>query len=642
ELVVPASVAERYQVGPKPDGTWPSLEEAPPEPRSTRRVAPRLPLGYPWRVIRGLSVTVAAPVPIVTPTSPSHRVHPAADADGSFTFEHVETDELPRDFVLHWRLGGDGLSTGALVYDAPDGERFFLATVAPPAQVADEEPVLPRDYVFVVDVSGSMRGWPLDKARRLMKRLVSDLRPSDRFNVVTFAGAAGVLSPTALAPTAANVARACDDLDALAAGGGTELVAALRTALALPTSEGLVRTVVLVTDGFIDAERDAFELIRAHRGEMNLFAFGVGDSPNRFLLEGVARAGGGEPFVVASEADPDDVGARFRAVARAPLLTDVTVDFEGVDAYDVVPASEQLPTVYASRPLLVIGKLRAGDQAGLVRFRGRAASGPWEAVVDLADARRGPELEALRTLWARERVAELSDGGGSGDDAARREAIVTIGLHYGLLTEHTSFVAVDPRVRTAPGAPGTVVVPQPIPGVSVGQSGGGGMILGVMSGSGGGAFGGGTGVGGGGGGISGVVGSSGPIGPIGSGQGFGKIDNGGGASVAPAVSVTIVRLTVVGGLDEAVARRVLMMKRAMMAHVYRRILYKRPDVRGKVAVELTIAPTGRVTRAKVVPGASADAELASDVARMLNRIAFPKADQGTVVTVVYVFGPPRR
>lgn len=612
ELVYPALVGPRYEsLAPGPAAA----------PAPAREVLPYLPVGYPWRVIRGLSVTLAAPVPIVAVSSPSHAIDPALDGDGGFTFEHLEVDEAPRDFVLRWRLGGDEVTTGALVYDAPDGERFFLATVAPPTRVPTPENVLPRDYVFVIDVSGSMRGWPLVTASALVRDLARGLRPADRFNIVAFAGSAGVLSPTPLPPTEANIERASAELATLVGGGGTELAAALETTLALPASPGLVRTVVVVTDGFIDAERAAFELIREHLGEVNVFAFGIGDSPNRFLIEGLARAGGGEPFIAANEAQAAEVAARFRAVVSAPLLTDATVSFEGVDAYDVTPGGGHLPTVYAARPLVVLGKLRGPAAGGLVRFRGRAAGGPWEAVIDLGRARRGPALAALRALWARERVAELSDGGGSGADAARRAAIVAIGLRYGLLTEHTSFVAVDPRARAGAGAPGTVRVPQPAAGASMGWSGGGGggslQGMGAVVG---------TGFGGGGG-----VGSGGSQG----GGSYGLIRGGGGGEEAGQARFVV---KVAGALDAEAVRRALQRRASAFRRLYERALAKQPKLPRKFVFHVRVDAAGKVTDA-AVRGWSVDAELEARFVRLLRSLHLPAASGGTMARVTVGFGP---
>ena len=121
-------------------------------------------------------------------TSPSHRLAVTWRSPRSAEVALAEGDGGgDRDVVLRWRLAGDAVEAGALVFQGADGEGWFLATVEPPARVAPER-LPPREYVFVLDVSGSMHGFPLDTARALMQDLLPRLRPVDRFNVVFFSG----------------------------------------------------------------------------------------------------------------------------------------------------------------------------------------------------------------------------------------------------------------------------------------------------------------------------------------------------------------------------------------------------------------------------------------------------------------------
>ena len=166
----------------------------------------------------------------------------------------------------------------------------------PQAVVPDEMP--PREYVFVIDVSGSMYGFPLDTAKKLMGDLVNVLRPSDTFNILVFASGSEMFSPVSVPATRANLTRALRFIGEKDGGGGTRLLAGLQRAVALPRQPSVSRSIVLITDGYIDAEADVFDYVRNHLDETNFFAFGIGSSVNRYLIEGVARAGLGEPFIV--------------------------------------------------------------------------------------------------------------------------------------------------------------------------------------------------------------------------------------------------------------------------------------------------------------------------------------------------------
>ena len=250
-----------------------------------------------------------------------------------------------------------------------------------------------------------------------------------------------------------------DVIDGQQGGGGTELLPALDRALTLPRGD-LARSIVVVTDGYVDVEAEAFERIRSHAGDASVYAFGIGSSVNRHLIEGLAQAGSGEPFVVTGPDHAEEAVQRFQRYVASPLLTEVEVDYGDLDAYDVEPAV--IPILTAERPLVVTGKWR-GAARGQVTVRGRQGDQPWTTTIAVPAEKT--DQPALRYLWARERLRLLSDLAGPGDP--HREAIVALGLRYNLLTRHTSFVAVDERVRNTSGRTQTVHQPLPLPqGVS--------------------------------------------------------------------------------------------------------------------------------------------------------------------------------
>lgn len=361
-----------------------------------------------------------------------------------------------RDFILSYRLAGGAIQSGLFLGQGAD-ESFFLLMVQPPARPTLAE-VPPREYVFILDVSGSMNGFPLTVAKALMRGLLDKLRPQDRFDVLLFAGANDLFAPEPVAATPQAVADALKRIDQEQGGGGTELLPALKRALALPQREGVSRSFVVITDGYVDVEAESFRLVRDNLGRANLFAFGIGSSVNRFLIEGLARAGQGEPFIVT---DPDAGRAaaeRFRQYVSLPLLTGVRVAMEDFDAYELEPTA--CADLLAERPLVLLGKWR-GEPRGRLRVTGTTGQGPYRAEHDIATATRLPGGEGLARLWARARIAQLSDletAHAGGDEKA---AITALGLKYNLLTKHTSFVAVDEVVRRT--APGLTMVKQPLP-----------------------------------------------------------------------------------------------------------------------------------------------------------------------------------
>jgi Ca-activated chloride channel family protein len=401
---------------------------------------------------------VSTAVPLRDLASPSHQVVVRAAGQGRAEIALADSERFSgnRDFILRYGLAGEEIASGMLLYRGAD-ENFFLLIAEPP-QAVEQNEVPRREYIFVLDVSGSMNGFPLDTAKTLMGDLVNVLRPSDTFNIVVFADGSDTFSQQSVQATRANLARALQFIGRKNGAGGTRLLAALQRAVAIPRQPSVSRSIVLVTDGYIEAESDVFDYVRGHLDEVNFFAFGIGSSVNRFLVEGVARAGRGEPFVVTEPGQAREAATRLRRYIDTPVLTGIDVRFDGFDAYDVEP--EKVPDLFASRPIVLIGKWR-GNAAGSIEISGQTGRGPYKASIPVSSASADESHAALRHLWARTRIADLADFGPAVPSDDRVAEITSLGLTYGLLTRYTSFVAVSEIVRrTAEGADD---VDQPLP-----------------------------------------------------------------------------------------------------------------------------------------------------------------------------------
>jgi Ca-activated chloride channel homolog len=229
-----------------------------------------------------LSGVVSTGVPLRELASPSHQLVVRASGPGRSEVTLAESDRFSgnRDFILRYRLAGREIASGVLLYQGRD-ENFFLLMAEPP-QVVQPAEVPPREYIFVLDVSGSMNGFPLDTAKKLMDDLATVLQPTDAFNIVVFADGSETFSRVSVPATPANLIRARQFIGQKKGGGGTQLLAALQRAVAVPRRGEGSRSIILVTDGYIEAESDVFEYVRAQLGTVNVFAFGIGTGVNGF------------------------------------------------------------------------------------------------------------------------------------------------------------------------------------------------------------------------------------------------------------------------------------------------------------------------------------------------------------------------
>ncbi len=450
---------------------------------------PVLPAGVASATAFDIHVTLNSPIGIKEMHSTSHDITTTKEDSGTsmVSLKNTKLANNNRDFILDYRLAGDHIESGVMLYKGND-ENFFLAMVEPPKAVAATA-ISPRDYIFVVDISGSMHGFPLETGKALLRELIGNLRPSDTFNVLLFSGSNRFLSPHSVPATRANIDQAIRTIQEMGGGGSTELIPALKRVYAEPKAADVSRTVVVVTDGFVTVEREAFELVRNNLSKANVFSFGIGSSVNRHLMEGLARAGMGEPFIITQPSEAAEQAARFRKMIDAPVLTSVKARFEGLDVYDVEP--QHLPDVLGERPVILFGKWRGVAKGNLV-IEGQTANGPFSQTLplslplpspitnntstpiagampaDLNAASPASNTAALRHLWARHRIASLSDQEALEGGDADRKRITELGLRYSLLTQYTSFIAVDQVVRNpAPQDSTTVNQPSPLPqGVS--------------------------------------------------------------------------------------------------------------------------------------------------------------------------------
>ncbi|MCX5883967.1 MAG: VIT and VWA domain-containing protein, partial [Deltaproteobacteria bacterium] len=379
--------------------------------------------------------------------------------------------------ILKYRLAGGRIESGLLLYPG-EKENFFLLMMQPPSQVTAAN-IPAREYIFIVDISGSMHGFPLDISKKLLKDLIGGLKPSDTFNVLLFAGSASVLSEKSMPANSENIAKAIQVIDRQAGGGGTELLPALKRALALPGDENRSRSIVIATDGYVDIEKETFRVIRENLDHANMFAFGIGTSVNRFLIDGIARAGMGESFIIANPSEAASKAEKFRKYIQSPVLTRVKTDFEGFEVYDVEPPA--VPDILAERPVIIFGKWK-GAPKGTIRLSGISGDRPYSASIDAGSVKPSPVNSALRYLWARHRISVLSDYDKLSHDDSRVKEITQLGLDYNLLTEFTSFVAIDSLPRNVDGKSTTIKQPLPLPqGVSDLAVGGGGMLRGLAA-----------------------------------------------------------------------------------------------------------------------------------------------------------------
>ena len=406
-----------------------------------------------------VNVTISAGVPISSLTSSSHNIDIGWEENTTAHVSLANASEYAgnRDFILDYKLTGEEIGTG-LIMDKGENENYFMLMVQPPERYEVED-IPPREYIFVLDVSGSMSGFPLDTAKELINNLVSGLRETDTFNLILFSGDSYQMSERSLPATQENIDKAIELIKEQKGAGGTELAEALKDALDIPTDGDTSRNIVIITDGYIYGESDIFKLINDNLNQADFFSFGIGSAVNRYLIEGIAATGQGEAFVVTKSEEASNIAERFRTYIQSPVLTDIKVSFDGFDAYDVEPAI--LPTLYAEKPIVLLGKWK-GEATGNIKITGRNGNGEYSQSIAVADV-VSAESSSLGYLWARKRVERLTDYGTNSNNPDVKDEVTKLGLSHSMITPYTSFIAVLDVVRNPDAESTDVNQPLPLP-----------------------------------------------------------------------------------------------------------------------------------------------------------------------------------
>jgi Ca-activated chloride channel family protein len=469
EFVFPMVVGPRYMpgspTGSRGSGWSPDTTHVPDASRISPPVAPP---GTRAGHDIGVTVHIDAGMPLLELQSVLHEVNIAQTGAGRATVTLKNQADIPnRDFILRYRTATDAIGDAFLTHTDARGT-FFTLVLQPPRTVRPEQAV-PKELIFVIDRSGSMSGFPIEKAKETMRLAIERMNPRDTFNLLSFSGGTGRCFARPAPNTPANRATALKYLADLHGSGGTAMMPAIMEALGGRHDAERVRIVAFMTDGYVGNDLEIIDAVRKHAGTARVFAFGIGNAVNRFLLDGIAHAGRGAVDYVTLESQADGAVGRFQGRIQAPLLTDIAIDWGSLPAAEVYPT--HLPDLFGQQPIMIHGRLQ-GPVDGQIVLRGHTAAGPLARQIRVQSPAEPVQHAALASLWARAKVKErlLHDytalQHGTFPEAIQSE-VTALGVEFQLVTQFTSFVAVEELTVTVGGEPVTVDVPVDIPsGVS--------------------------------------------------------------------------------------------------------------------------------------------------------------------------------
>ncbi len=352
-----------------------------------------------------------------------------------------------RDFVLEWQAQKSDTAIGALLAEDLGDHRYFLLMLLPPQNRYASD--VPREVVFLLDVSGSMAGPSIAQAKTALRQALQRLKPADRFNVIAFSNSAHSFFARSMAATGEYVQEALEQLEQVQAEGGTEMRAALEMALDGGDAGGRIRQVIFLTDGAVGNEEELLTLIHRRLGQSRLFTVGIGSAPNNYFMTRAAAIGRGTHTAIGDVAEVQQRMAALLTRLENPALTDISIAAAEGGPIELECYPAPIPDLYFGEPLMVA--LRTGKNITGLSITGEQNGTRRSLAVDTGNHGSRP---GIGPLWARKKIrSEMGALALGKDEAEVRKQVLATALEHRLVSKYTSLVAVDQLVSRPQGQP---------------------------------------------------------------------------------------------------------------------------------------------------------------------------------------------
>lgn len=429
-----------------------------------------------------LKLTLKSTTPILNIYSPTHAIafERKSDNEVLVTFEKQQV-VLDRDFQLYYTVSKQDVGLTALQHrpiTTEDG--YFLLLISPRAELKKEQQA-PRDMVFVLDTSGSMReDDKLDQAKKALKHGLHILGDKDRFAIMSFATTVNHYRPELVAATKDQLAEAAKWIDSLEPSGGTAISDALDAAFKMQSSDSSrTFTLVLLTDGKptigeTDTDKILKQVHQKNTGHTRIFTFGVGNDLNAAFLDQLSDQTRALSTYVQPKEDMELKVSMFFTRISQPVLTNLKVVASNVRLQEIYPP--QLPDLFQGGQLVIMGRY-TGTGTATVKLTGTVGAETREYTYQVNFAPKAEDKPFVEELWGRRKAGYLLEQIRlNGEKKELVDEVIVLAKKYGIATPYTSYLIVPdqplPMAGGGGGRPGRPGLPGR-PGVGGGNASGG-------------------------------------------------------------------------------------------------------------------------------------------------------------------------
>ncbi|MGE0537996.1 MAG: VIT domain-containing protein [Pirellulales bacterium] len=390
------------------------------------------------------SLDVKSAVPVSELKSPSHdgQFVVVRNADPHYWQASLETTggDLTRDVVINYGVEKPHTGVDLITSKQPGEDGYFQLTITAGQEL--ESKLKGSDYVFVIDVSGSMmHDGKLAVSRDAVAAFVDSLGEEDRFELITFNIAAHPLFSGSTPVTPEAKAQAIEFLRSQQAVGGTMLRPAIEAAYRYYDNDRQLNVVVL-SDGMTQQgeQRELLNLIGQRPAGASVFCVGVGNEVNRPLLDQLATETGGLAAFMSAGDDFDGAAQAFRRKLTRPAARNVKVALAGAEVYDVEPPT--LPNLFHGQPIRMYGRYKKTGLAQL-QLSAEVLGAPFEQQVDVTLPDRDDSNPEIERMWALYRVERLMGQDRRTGSRGSFDEIVRLCEGYSIASEYASFIVLE-------------------------------------------------------------------------------------------------------------------------------------------------------------------------------------------------------
>ncbi|MCR5262078.1 MAG: VWA domain-containing protein [Candidatus Gastranaerophilales bacterium] len=379
-------------------------------------------------------INIAKNVKCLNIQSPTHKFELDENEQGKSV--KVLNYDMSKDFKLYFDLANE-LTSNALIFKTRDDKEVLYMSFMP--EITDSYEDSEKEYLFLVDVSGSMDGEKLEETKKAVLKCLKQLDDGDKFNIIPFESEFRAMSVNSVEYNEENLEKAKEYIKSLKANGGTEILDPIKFAL---FEENADKIILLFTDGEVGNEGEIISYVENHISTSRLFPFGIDYNVNSYFLRDLAKIGNGKAELIMPHERIDDKIIRTFARIQTPLLEDLKIDYGSNRLVDEIREDNALFNYEFYNVFAKIEKLEDD-----ITLRGKILDKENFWTIKKDDIIN--TTSDLEVLFAKSEIDRLEDYIRNCDDDDKiqtyKELIIELSEKYNINSRYTSFLTVYER-----------------------------------------------------------------------------------------------------------------------------------------------------------------------------------------------------